>query len=252
MALYSDLMAAVKSDSSSKPTRRDRAAATRRRVAEAAYARFAALGYAATTMEAIAADAGVAVQTAYFIFHTKAELLVAAMVIAGGAPAEADAVMERDWIRQVIDATDGPRRLALIVEHGNEIYRRLAPMFPAVRAAASVDPDVDRAWQTIVTGRRQGMTRIVGLMAERGELRPGLDPGLAADVLFGLHRAEVYLAFTVECGWSVERYKAWQWKTLVDQLLPSDEARTALLPPGDVVTDLSFARDLVAFPDLEA
>ena len=37
-----------------------------------------------TTMDAIAADAGVAVQTVYFTFHTKAELLLAAMTVAGG------------------------------------------------------------------------------------------------------------------------------------------------------------------------
>ena len=70
-----------------KITRRERAKATRRRIAEAALARFSGQGYAATTMDAIAHDAGVAVQTVYFTFHTKAELLIAALTIAGGGPA---------------------------------------------------------------------------------------------------------------------------------------------------------------------
>ncbi len=65
-----------------KMTRRERAKATRRRIAEAALARFSGQGYAATTMDAIAGDAGVAVQTVYFTFHTKAELLIAALKIA--------------------------------------------------------------------------------------------------------------------------------------------------------------------------
>lgn len=52
------------------------------------------------------------------------------------------------------------------------------------------------------------------LFVARRELREGLDPGLALDLLIGLHRAETYLALTVECGWSMERYKAWQFATL--------------------------------------
>ena len=44
---------------------------------EAAYELFCSDGYRATTMEAIAERAGVAVQTLYFTFHTKDELFQA-------------------------------------------------------------------------------------------------------------------------------------------------------------------------------
>ena len=152
-----------------KVTRRERAKATRRRIAEAALGRFSEHGYAATTMDAIAHDAGVAVQTVYFTFHTKAELLIAALTIAGGGPGAAEDVLARDWIAEVIDAPTGPRRLALIVEHGNEIYRRIGPLLPAVQSAASVDPDVALAWQGLIDRRRDGMQRIVegGVRATR-------------------------------------------------------------------------------------
>src|SRR6476619_2512672 len=108
-----------------KITRRERAKATRRRIAEAALARFSEYGYAATTMEAIAADAGVAVQTVYFTFHTKAELLLAAMTVAGGESEAQEDPVERRWFALVMAAGSGTRRLALIVEHGNEIYERV-------------------------------------------------------------------------------------------------------------------------------
>ena len=97
-------------------------------------------------MDAIAQDAAVAVQTVYFTFHTKAELLIAALELAGGGSDAPQAVLDRAWIGQVMDASTGPRRLALIVEHGNEIYARVGPLLRAVSAASSVDPDVDRAW----------------------------------------------------------------------------------------------------------
>ena len=218
-----------------KITRRERAKATRRRIAEAALARFSGQGYAATTMDAIAGDAGVAVQTVYFTFHTKAELLIAALKIAGGGPGAAEDVVARDWMAEVVDAPDGPRRLALIVEHGNEIYRRVGPFLPAVHSAASVDPDVAIAWQGLVDGRRFGMRRVVDdVFARRHELRPGLDPALALDLLFGLHRPEVYVAFTVECGWTVERFKAWQFVTLARALLPAADADAACAPGSAV------------------
>src|SRR5262245_23139167 len=56
-------------------TRRERARETRRRILAAAYELFCAHGYARTTMEAIASEAGVAVQTLYFTFHAKAAML---------------------------------------------------------------------------------------------------------------------------------------------------------------------------------
>jgi TetR/AcrR family transcriptional regulator, regulator of autoinduction and epiphytic fitness len=231
-----------------KLTRRERAKATRRRIAEAALARFSEHGYAATTMDTIAQDAGVAVQTVYFTFHTKAELLIAALKVAGGGPGAPEDVLARDWITDVLEAPTGPRRIALIVEHGNEIYRRVGPLLPAVHAAASVDPDVALAWHGLVDQRRSGMRRVMDeAFARRGELRAGLVPDLALDLLFGLHRAEVFVAFTVECGWSVERFKAWQFVTLARALLPAADADAARAPGSAAVAGLSFAADVASF-----
>jgi AcrR family transcriptional regulator len=221
--------------------------ATRRRIIEAALARFRDEGYAATTMETIAVDAGVAVQTVYFTFHTKAELLLAAVTVAGGDPDAPEDPVDRAWFGRVMAAVSGARRLALIVELGNEIYVRVGPLLPAVRAAASADPGVDVAWRGLAARRREGMRQVVDVFARRGELRPGLDPMLALDLLFGIHRSETFLAFTDECGWSIERYKAWQFATLARHLLPVGTADAALAEGSSEVADLSFAADLALF-----
>jgi AcrR family transcriptional regulator len=221
--------------------------ATRRRIIEAALARFRDEGYAATTMETIAADAGVAVQTVYFTFHTKAELLLASVTVAGGDPDAPEDPVERAWFGRVMAAASAARRLALIVELGNEIYVRVGPLLPAVRAAASADPGVDIAWQGLAARRREGMREVVDVFARRGELRPGLDPVLALDLLFGIHRSETYLAFTDECGWSIERYKAWQFATLARLLLSVETADAALAKGSSEVADLSFAAELALF-----
>src|SRR6476659_5520133 len=138
---YGAAMADVKS---TKPTidadppvrhrtaRAERAARTRLRIAEAAYELFATAGYSATTMEAVANRARVAVQTVYFVFHTKPQLLVETLQIAGGGSEGTADVMARSWMQAGLAAPDGPRRLALIAEHGTLIYRRLGPVWPAV------------------------------------------------------------------------------------------------------------------------
>src|SRR5881409_2180584 len=68
-------MPAVKRSVPAKLSRRERAKATQWRIVKAAYTLFCERGYAGTTIAQIAEAAGVAVQTVYFTFHTKAALL---------------------------------------------------------------------------------------------------------------------------------------------------------------------------------
>jgi AcrR family transcriptional regulator len=224
-------------------TQRERSRRMRLRVAQAASELFTTAGYAATTMEAVAARAGVAVQTVYFVFHTKPRLLVETVQIAGGGDEGGSEVMERAWIHEVANATDGARRLALAIEHGSLIYQRLGLIWPAVLAALG-EPEVRQAWDRIIQGRRDGMRRIIDLMAARHELRAGLEPAIATDILFGLHRHEVYLAFTQEAGWTFDRYRAWTFATLCRQLLPTDVAEAATRPGSQATADLELGRAL--------
>ncbi len=230
-----------------QPTsRRDRALRTRMKIAAAAADLFATDGYAATTIEAVARRAGVAVQTVYFVFHTKPQLLVESVKIAGGGAEGASAVTARAWMQDVIAAPDGPRRLAVIAEHGTKIYERLGPLWPAVLAALG-EPEVRAAWEGIVRGRREGMARITALMADRGELRPGLDPLLAADILSGIHRHEVFLAFTQESGWGFDRFRAWTFAVLCRELLPAEVAAAALLPGSAATVGFELAGEVWRF-----
>ena len=196
--------------------------ATRRRILTAAGELFAQHGYAASTMQAIADRAGVAVQTVYFVFHTKGELLRQLLQSVGGREDDPLETMERDWVHEAMTDADGHRTIALLVEHGNDIYARIAPLAAAIGQGASVEPEVDEVWQGIVRQRRGGVRRIVGSLADRGLLRTDLAPDRAADIVFGLQRPETLAVFVDECGWSVEEYKVWSYRLLCDQLLGPD------------------------------
>src|SRR4051812_254243 len=97
-----DLMApGVKSSAAPPISRTQRARATRSRILRAAYSLFAAQGYPAVTMAAVAAEASVAVQTLYFTFGTKAELLQHAYEYAVIGDGEVLPPTEQPWYRDM-------------------------------------------------------------------------------------------------------------------------------------------------------
>jgi AcrR family transcriptional regulator len=202
--------------SSSRP---ERAAATRQKIIDAAQQLFSEYGYAGTTMQAIADGADVAVQTVYFVFHTKGELLRQLLKSVGGRPEDPLETMERDWVHEALTDSDGRRSVALLIEHGNNIYARIAPVWAAIGQGASVEPEIADVWKGIVEQRRQGIQRIIDSLATRGQLREGLTVDRAADIVYGLHRPETFAVFVGECDWPVNEFKAWSYRLLCDQLL---------------------------------
>lgn len=196
---------------------------------------FVTVGYAATTMEQIASEAEVAVQTLYYTFRTKGQLLREVVETTAAGQDHPPPVAERPWMVQLLSADSGARVLALAVEHGVDIYERVAPLWPAVIAAAAVDPELDRYWQGVTAGRRAGQRRIVARLAELGALRHDLDVNRATDLVVVLFGHDVYRGLVRDAGWTVVAYKAWLFTTLVQQLLQRPRlARGAY-------SDLSFA-----------
>src|ERR671937_2719513 len=96
----------VKSRRYESPRRRAQAAATRREILEAAQRLFERQGYAATTMAAIAAEAGVALKTVYVAFETKSGLLRALWHLRLRGDEEDVPVGERAWYRAVLEQPD--------------------------------------------------------------------------------------------------------------------------------------------------
>jgi AcrR family transcriptional regulator len=208
-------MATVKG---ARTTRAERARQTRHRMLDSARELFISDGYTATTMERIADRAGVAVQTLYYTFRTKGQLLCEVVEVTAAGDEDAAPVALRAWVRDMLTATSGQRVLALSVEHGADIFVRAAPLWPAV-AAAATDPHVERYWRGVTAGRRAGQAQMVARLAELGMLRPGLDPERATDIVVVLFGHDVFTSLVTQARWSVPEYKAWLATTLTQQLL---------------------------------
>src|SRR5690348_3840338 len=121
-------MAGVKGSKTTKLSRRARAKATQARIVKAGYQLFCTQGYAATTMAQIAEVAGVAVQTVYFTFHTKATLLSRAVDFAVMGEAEPEIPQRQAWYLAMTAEADVSQALRHFVGGVGEITRRVTPL----------------------------------------------------------------------------------------------------------------------------
>ena len=198
--------------------RRQRSQRTRARVVEAATELFGENGYLATTIEAVAERAGVAVQTVYYVFGTKRNLLAAVLDASIAGDAEPVAVVDRPWFDSLEDAPDAVAAVTLLVESMVAIVARVAPVYEVVRRAAA-DPEVGALLDDNRRRRGDDQRRLVEILARAGHLRAGLDVDAAADVVYGLMNEEVFQLLTVDRGWSVERFREWATALMLDQLV---------------------------------
>ncbi|GCE49975.1 TetR family transcriptional regulator [Thermosporothrix hazakensis] len=177
--------------------RQRQARATRERITTSARRLFAQHGFATTTMEDIARDAEVAVQTVYAAFGSKRGILLALLdSMESEQPAISD---EMDPIAQI-------RQWA----HAARLYfERGADLIDIVWKAGLADPDLLAAWREGERRRRANVEERVRGWVARELLRPGLSEQEATDIVWTLHAPEVFRLFVNECHWSGERYEAW-------------------------------------------
>jgi AcrR family transcriptional regulator len=199
--------------------RTEQARATRRRIIECARELFLQQGYAAATLDQIAARAGVAVQTVYFHFGNKRTVLKEVMdVLAVGDDAPVP-LLERPWVQQVRDEPDARRALGIWLRNGRVIFGRVAPMLSVVRDAAGADPEMAEQWRTNQHERYLAHRTLAEILAAKKALRPGLTVQNAADIIFTLLSPEVYLLLTIERGWSPAQWQSWLTDTIAHAVL---------------------------------
>jgi AcrR family transcriptional regulator len=191
--------------------RQRQALETRRLIAEAAGKLFLERGYAATTMDAIAGEAGVAVSTVYAAFKNKRAILKEIRL------AWHDRTHAREINAEAARHPDPERRLEMLANSNRRQWELGAGMVAIYQGAAAADREAAAELDEALRGRRAALDRIVEGIEEA--LRPGLDSTRAAAILRALCRAEVYQELVEESGWSPDEYEAWLVTMLKTQLL---------------------------------
>ena len=204
--------------------RQEQAAETRRRILEAALLRFGSDGYAATSMAAVAREAGVSLKTVYLGFETKAGLFRAAWHLALRGERDETPVPEQAWYRAVLDEPDPVRKLRRNAATSSRVKVRAGRLLEALRAAAETEPELAALWGRIQSEFHAAQRGIVASLASTGALRRDLDVDGAADVMWTLNHPVVWSLLVGERGWSADRYERWLGDALCRQLLEPEAA----------------------------
>lgn len=190
--------------------------ATRQRVLAAAQRLFEQKGYTATTIDEIAAEAGVAIQSVYKAGTSKAELLqrVVEVVVAGDD--EQVLLTDRPTFAAVADEPDAARQIAMIASLVSSTQERSARVQVALREAAAVDATVAENLANELERRHETIRTLVGMIPEE-QLCVSHDD--AADTVWAIGSTEVFLLLRTRRGWDADQFEAWLTRTLTRQLL---------------------------------
>ena len=197
-------------------TRRERSRATHWRIVEAAYRLFTDKGYASTTMAEVAEAADVAVQTVYFVFHTKSALLARTIDFAVMGQESPRPPEEQAWYRAMQEARQIDEALRYLVTGVGDIMPRVIPLNIAARA--SDDPELMRVMAESEDWRADGYRAILDILHAKAPLRDGLDQERAVHLLLLYVGEDVYHVLVDTYRWPHEEWVDWTVATLLDQL----------------------------------
>lgn len=204
----------------SSAVRDEQAARTRTRILDAASDLFLDRGYARTTIKDIADQAGVARDTVYAVFGSKARVLTALIdlrLVPDGSVASA---RERPEALAVRDEIDQRKQIELFASFIAGISTQVRPVFEILRTASAVEPDMANVFQEMDRYRMMNMQTYAKWIAARGPLR--VSTRRAGEIIWTLASPDVGRMLCDELGWTQTQHARWLSDTLARTLLPDD------------------------------
>ena len=189
------------------------AAQTRRDILTAARKLFVEQGYASTSMQQIADEAGVALQTVYSSVGPKASIILALV----------DLIDEEAGLEELIPTfraeTDPRRMIAWGVRIPYTFVERCGDYLAALISAAAVDKDAAAALNEAWTRHQHGALEIARKIVASGAVRPGL----TLDDVYGAFALNTWATTQMHArdglGWSGPRWERWCVRFLADAIL---------------------------------
>lgn len=191
---------------------------TRTRVVAASARLFARQGYQATTIAAIAREAGVSAETVKTT-ASKAELLIAAFEVTFSGSEGAQTLTETDVAAGLLDLPDEVFLDAVLTQIAAANARGHA-LWTVLLGAALSDPIVDAALRGMLERRRADLRALVAETIGRGIARNVRDPDAAAAAISFLISPESYQQLVVQSGWTPEQYGTWLRTVVAAELTP--------------------------------
>lgn len=193
---------------------------TRRKIRAAAAEGFVLQGYAATSMKAIAAAAGVSEATVFLAFPTKAALLAECIRVAVRGDDDPTPLLAREWPRVLLEAPP-ERMLGLLADGSAELLSRTARLLAVGESVGPAEPVLNEVRERGRAATHADLLALARAMTRAGALKHGMSPERAADILYALAASEsVYLRLVEHRGWSTAAYARMLERALAGALSP--------------------------------
>jgi AcrR family transcriptional regulator len=199
--------------------RQQQASDTRSRILDAAQRLFTERGYGATSIESIASEAGVATDTVYASFRTKAGVLHKLLDVRVGGDDAPVPLLDRKGPQGVRAEPTQRRQVAGFAADVAQILERARPVDDIMRGAAAVDPEIAALRARMQGLRYDNVRQFVSWLAAKGPFRGGIGEEEATAIIWTLASPEVHGLLRDGRGWPLERYVAWLGDTLARTLL---------------------------------
>jgi AcrR family transcriptional regulator len=188
--------------------RQAQARATHAAVLDAAARLFATEGFVRTTMQAIATESGVAVETVYAQGSKKALLLACVDRTLAGDDDELP-LIERPAFADALAAGSQAAIVEAFTRALTEVAERAGGLLVTFENAAAADAGIAELWERAEQRRRQDYRRLVEALAAAGPLREGWDVDAATDALWATFTPRLAHVLLHRLTWAPDRLLDW-------------------------------------------
>lgn len=201
--------------------RDEQARRTRRAIVTAAHDLFLAQGFAATTIDGIAAAAHVSRRTVFNSVGGKAALLKLAFDWAIVGDDEPIALADRPAVNAILAESDPRQALMLWVQTATEISARTALLDEVLTTAADIDPAAAKQLAEWSRNRMNGADAFIRFLASLDGLATGMTEQHAAELCWALTDGHLYRLLVAQRGWGSADFNRWLFSSLATALLPT-------------------------------
>lgn len=199
--------------------RRERARARRLAVVLAARELFERDGFRATTITAIAMQAGVSAENIYKGFGSKAAVAKAVFDVVVAGDDEPVPVAQRAAMQAMRHEPDVRRKIVMFVDGLTERQARSAKVLILIRDGRHVDESLTPIWVKVNDEGLAGMTMLSRHLIGSGQLRSGIDLDEVRDVLWNYLAIDTYERLVLTQGWPLQRYSQWLARAITSAIM---------------------------------